>query len=342
MEVKIVRVTNSREMQLFLEVPKLVYGEGKVPPTASSTATWRRFSPLVNTVLQHVTVACFVAWDGERPVGRISASVDALNPRPEEGFWGCFECANDPGVAAALLNAAAAWLREKGKTTMLGPATLNTNEQVGLLVEGFEQGPRDDIPYNPPYYQELVEAAGLEKIHELECYGWRLPDQLPAALEKKARVQGVHIRPVNYRAPAEAAVVREIYNQSMARVWGFIPLTLSDARGFLSGLAGRVPPDLFLLVEVAGEPAGMLLAIPDGATGRLRLAVGGLVPRYQRRGIHWQGLKEFYRRCRRLGYTEGEVSQIAESNSAVKRKIIKPLLGGKVIKIYRVYVRKIN
>lgn len=349
MELKIVRVNNSAAMEAFLEVPSLVYGEGAVPPAASSAATRVRFMPLANPVLQHVRFANFVALDGDRPVGRVTASIDSLNPRPEEGFWGCFECIDSPPAAKALLGAAAEWLRENGKQVMIGPATLNTNEQVGLLIKGFDCELQREIPYNPPYYQNLIEEAGLVKIHDLECFNWELPESLPERLERAEKPPGVVIRSVNYRALfREAKLLQEILNKAFSKMWGFIPMTFNDVWGFLKNAASYVPPDLFIIIEVEGKPAGMLFSIPykkprkDGSGGKIRLAIGGIVPQFQHRGLHWLVLKEFYKRCKKLGFTEGEASQVAESNSAVKRRIIKPVFGGEIVKLYRVYKQDLN
>lgn len=349
MKPKVIRVNNHAGMQAFLAVPSLVYGKGAVPPTADYLTTGMRFTPLVNPLLQHVRFANFVAITDGKPVGRITATIDSLNPRPEEGFWGCFECIDNPEIAEELLDNAAGWLKEQNKTVMIGPATLNTNEQVGLMIKGFEYEPQMEIPYNPPYYQKLVEEAGLVKVHDLECFKWKLPDLLPREIANTEEVPNVVIRPVNYgEMIKEAKIIREINNKAMSEIWGFIPMTLNDARGFLTGLARHVPPNLFLIIEVEGEPAGMFLSIPyqkpnqEGAGGVLRLAIGGVVPKFRHKGVHWQVLKYFHKQCKKLGFTMGEVSQVAESNEIIKRKIIVPVFGGEIIKLFRIYKRDLR
>ncbi|MBF7082227.1 hypothetical protein IT084_04460 [Desulfallas sp. Bu1-1] len=347
MNIEIKRVGNSAGMQAFLAVPYKVYGEKAVPPSAASFMTSARFSPLFNPGLEHIRFANFVAIKEGQPVGRITASIDSLNPRPEEGFFGSFECVDSPEVAGSLLDAAAGWLKKQNKTVMVGPATLNTNQQVGILIEGFDKEMQNELPYNPPYYQNLLEEAGLVKIQDLECFSWKLPETIPHAFEKKGRLENVVIRPVN-PGLRDARLIQEIYNKAFSEMWGFIPMSLGDVQGLMMGAGQHIPRSLFLIIEVDRKPAAMFLSIPykkpkkDGTGGKVRLAVAGIVPEFRKKGLHRQGLGVFYKICRRLGYTEGEASQVAESNDTVKRVIIKPIFGGDVTKIYRVYRRDLT
>src|SRR5690606_11144159 len=86
------------------------------------------------------------------------------------GFFGFFECENDPAVARALLDAASGWLASRGLTTVRGPASFSLNEEVGLLVDGFDGAPMVMMPYNPPWYATLLEANGFVKAKDLLAY----------------------------------------------------------------------------------------------------------------------------------------------------------------------------
>ncbi|NIP83059.1 MAG: hypothetical protein GWM90_29060, partial [Gemmatimonadetes bacterium] len=79
------------------------------------------------------------------------------------GFFGFFDCADDPEAAAALLERAEAWLSERGLTSARGPVSPSLNHEAGLLVDGFDEPPVIMTPWNPPYYGRLVESAGYHK-----------------------------------------------------------------------------------------------------------------------------------------------------------------------------------
>lgn len=339
---EIVRVDSPGLMQAYARVPHLVYTNGRIPPSA---ACMDKFSPL-NPALEHIRLANYVALKNGRPVGRITASVDLLNTRREEGFWGCFECEESPETAGVLLEAAAYWLKKQGCSIMIGPASLNTNEQVGLLIKGFEYAPQPDMPHNPPYYREILEECRLDKTHDLECFNWDLGGATPREIEEAGPVQGLTLRPVNYGlVMREAGIMRDFHNKAMSGLWGHIPITFNDARGFIESLSSRVPPQLFLICEHEGRLAGLLLSIPyrekDG-TWFIRHAIGGIMPQFRRQGIHWHILKESFKQCRRLGLERGEASQVAESNSAVKKSVINPVFGKEAIKVYRVYQQRLT
>ena len=77
---------------------------------------------------------------------------------------------NDQSVADALLGAAREWLRQRGARVIRGPVNPSTNYECGLLVDGFDSSPQVMMPYNPPYYAELLERAGLRKAKDLYAY----------------------------------------------------------------------------------------------------------------------------------------------------------------------------
>ena len=63
----------------------------------------------------------------------------------------------------ALLDAAKAWLRERGMTRIRGPYNLNTNHEFGLLVDPFDDwGDLDCLRV-----RDIAELA--EHVREARC-----------------------------------------------------------------------------------------------------------------------------------------------------------------------------
>jgi GNAT superfamily N-acetyltransferase len=324
---------------------------------------------------QHAEVAFFLAERSGKAVGRIAAVV---NRRYNEfhgdkiGFFGLFECVDDQAVADALLDAASAWLKERGMEVMRGPFNLSTNDELvspGFLIDGFDTPPTFMMGHNPPYYGALMEGAGLTKAKDLVAY-WlphnNPPETLVKGVERAARREGWRIRSVELKHfKAEIARIQEIYNSAWARNWGFVPFTDAEFEKMAKDFRPVVDPDLVVIAETtAGEPIGFLLVLPDLnrairhlPSGRLfpfglvkflwhkrkikvaRLLTLGLKPAYQDLGIGAALYLRAFVVGRDKGYTSAEGSWILEDNHRMRRAMEN--IGAYVYKTYRVYEREL-
>lgn len=237
---------------------------------------------------QHADVAYFLAERGGQVVGRIAAVVNhQYNQFHDDrtGFFGFFESVDDEGVAAALLDAAASWLRARGRDVMRGPMNFSTNDEFsspGVLIEGFDTPPVVMMSHNPPYYGRLMDAAGMVKTKDLVAY-WipdRIPERLHSAMKRLAQRAEITIRPVRMKElKAEVARVQEVYNAAWSRNWGFVPMTEAEFNHMAKEIKPVVEPDFVLLAEKPdGEPVGFLLALPDLNLALKHLPDGKLFP----------------------------------------------------------------
>src|ERR1700722_12404112 len=95
----------------------------------------------INPFFEHADAQFWVATRDGRDVGRISAQIDHLaktDPAAPAGYFGMIAAEDDPVVFQALFATAEAWLKARGRTQALGPFNLSINEEVGLLVDGFD------------------------------------------------------------------------------------------------------------------------------------------------------------------------------------------------------------
>ena len=124
----------------------------------------RRFLDRKNPFFEHAEAEYFLAERDGRAVGRISAQTDERWDEFQggnDGMFGFFECEDDPEAAGLLFDAAADWLRERGRERIVGPMDFTTNDECGLLVEGYDRRPMILQPWHPPYYKELLEGYGM-------------------------------------------------------------------------------------------------------------------------------------------------------------------------------------
>ncbi|HUB07748.1 MAG TPA: N-acetyltransferase [Myxococcales bacterium] len=325
--------------------------------------------PARHPFFHHGHVELFLAKRYGQVVGRIAAIDD---PRYNEfhgtkvGHFGLFECVDDPEVAAALLDAAAAWLRARGLTELDGPIDYSSNYQIGLLVDGFDQDPYVMMPYNPRYYEGLLTGAGLHKVKDLWAFSLDVtkdPDPKVARIADKIRLkEGITVRPVNMKDfDGEVARIKTVYNAAWEKNWGFVPFTDEEFAHLAKDMKAIVKPELLLLAEVKGEPVAFAMTLPDAnrvlkrvggrlfPTGlfkalywgnkidRARLITLGIVEGYRRRGLDAILTLETLRAGRRQGYQTGEISWTLEDNHLINRAI--QSFGGVRSKTYRVYGR---
>ncbi len=158
----------------FIDFPYTFYkGHRYWVPSLRRDAAFT-LNPKKNPFFEHGTMQLFLAEDDTGTVvGRVAGIVNGMHLKKYDdgiGFFGFFECIDDYDTAAALLDAAAAWLRNKGMTGVRGPANPSLNDTAGLLVDGFDRLPALLMPYNLPYYEGLLHRYGFERAMTMWAY----------------------------------------------------------------------------------------------------------------------------------------------------------------------------
>lgn len=353
----------------FLRLPRALYADDPawVPPLRLERRLQiSRRRPF----FAHARAAFWVAYRGPRPVGRISAQVDRLyleRHRDGTGFFGLLEAEDDPEVFAALSAAAEGWLRREGLTRVRGPFDLSINEECGLLVDGFGTPPMIMMRHGRPYYAARLEACRYRPAKDLLAYRLAGAVELPAVMRAAVdRLEGVHVRPLRRRRLAEELrTLREIFEDAWADNWGFVPFTAAEFAELGWALRFIVEDDFVQIAEVDGEPAAMLVLLPNvnelirDLDGRLlpfgwvrllarlrrrrvsggRVALMGVRRRYQRTalglGLACLVIDTARRAAVARGVREVELSWILEDNLGVRRLV--EALGGEPYKRYRIY-----
>jgi GNAT superfamily N-acetyltransferase len=314
-------------------------------------------------------VQTFLAWRGKRACGRIAAIVNEAHMErhgERRGFFGFFESENDPDTAAALLDAARTWLAERDIHCLRGPTNPGMNYSWGTLVEGFDSPPTFLMPYNPPYYGELLEGYGFRKIQDLYAY-WANLDMLPASSAKHGPIAeqivnryNIRVRPMNrsrFREDVEAFL--RIYNRSMANHWAFVPMSEAEVRHMAAGLKYLLVPEMAVAAEIDGQLVGAALCLPDfnprikqidgrlfpfgfirllagkGSIKKVRVLAANVLPEYQLLGVGLVLLRAMVAPGVAHGYQEVEYSWVAESNLLSRGSLEKG--GARRDKTYRVY-----
>ena len=324
-----------------------------------------------NPFFAHAEVAHFLAGRDGRTVGRITAihnrAHNALHG-DRVGFFGFFESIDDPAVAGALLDRASEWVAARGLDRLRGPVSFSTNDEAGLLVDGFETPAALMMPHNPRYYVRLVEGAGFAKVKDLLAYQstrTELPERLAKGAALLAKRRGITVRPLDRRRFAdEVELVKRLYNASWERNWGFVPMTDDEIAFLARQLRPVVVPDLVAFAEAKGETIGVGIALPDLNVALRRNPSGRLLPGIMRVALaarridrlrvfmlaarpDWRGkgvdallYKAIWEAGRRRGFRWAEAGWILEDNHAMRNALQN--MGFEVYKTYRIYERPVQ
>jgi len=330
----------------------------------------RLLDPRRNPFFHHARIRLFVAERAGELVGRIAAIVNELHNQTHHdavGFFGFFESIPDDSVARALVHAAGAWLREQGRTHIRGPVNPSMNDECGLLVEGFDRPPVIMMPYNPPYYAELLQACGFQKAKDLLAY-WLTEQFLSPKLQRGQELVrqrfGIRIRGMDFRNrklfQEDVECIKAIYNQAWEPNWGFVRLTDAEMDALVAGFKQIADPELAIFAFRGEEPIGFALAVPDinqvlrfnrsGSTlgalwhfvtkrhriDTMRILILGILPKYQHIGADAVLYYELGVRGLRKGFRYAEASWVLEDNWAMRNPLEK-MLGAQLYKRYRIY-----
>ncbi|MEG6616036.1 GNAT family N-acetyltransferase [Peptococcaceae bacterium 1198_IL3148] len=342
MSLNVYQVKNQYQFDIFLNMSQTIYYDDPFWPAPPPSETAQQ---LLNIPRKDVNL--YVAVNNNAVIGRVAGMLNNTLADKNTAIFGYFECINDPNAASALMKAVESWANDKGCRYLTGPVCYNTNDSIGILVDGFHLPPQFGMPYNHYYYQTLLEQSGYHKYFDLLAYRWSANHPMPEKLKRIAKgaqkTPGLVLRPFNLHFPKrEAQILVKVHNQTMEGNWGAETLTVSDAIHYLNSYRSFADPDLLLTVIINGEPAGICLTIPNLSAKyhSCRVAVLGVVPKFRTKGIAALLIYETMLRLIKKGYQEAELSLIMENNTMMNR-ILRDTLKFDIIKRFRVYRKEL-
>jgi GNAT superfamily N-acetyltransferase len=366
-------VSGRRDLKRFVKTPFSIHRNHPnwVPPLITERMKFLNRSK--NPYFDHAEVELFIAERDGEPVGRISTQIDARwddYRGGNDGQFGFFETVDDPEVASALLDAGCEWLASRGREKVYGPMDFTTNDETGIMIEGFEHRPVILEPWHPPYYQELIESNGFGKAIDLLMWhlemgklkeGLKFHPAIHEAAQKSLDEHSITIRSMKKSDMAnEIARFHEVYNEAWGDNWGFVPITEDEVEFHAADLKMILDEDWAMIAETSdGEVVGAALTLPDinqvlpKLNGRLlplgwlhflrgkrridvvRILALGVKKKYQHTGVAAALYVRHMQNTDPDGVMAGEAGWILETNEPMNRAL--EGMGGVVNKKFRIY-----
>ena len=220
-------------------------------------------------IFRHLQWQAWVGYRDNIPVARISAQIDQLHldrHEDETGFFGFIECVDDSDAFRQLTALAEDWCRERGMKHMRGPFSFNINQEVGLLVDGFDSPPYIMMTHARPYYGPRLVECGYQKARDMFAYlinaNFQPPPVMASLFERLRRK--VSFRALNRKCvDDELEKIRDVFNDAWSDNWGFVPFTAEEFRAIGREMLMIIPDDFIQIAEMNGEVVAFIVLLPN-------------------------------------------------------------------------------
>lgn len=372
---EVVQVRSKRQMKSFIDFPRDLYRH-EPNYIGELNLTLRRKLSRKNPFLEHSDTALFLArdsWDG-KILGRIAAIYNTRHldiQNDNTGFFGYFDSVDDKEVCDLLFNHTYNWLKARNIHRLIGPTNFSTNNSCGILTDGFSFPNQVEMPYNFPYYKDLLESQGFSKA--IDLYAYHLKDEpclgkysnIMARAESRMEDNGIRIRSIKAKSfDSDINRLREAYNKFNKNNWGFIPLGRKEFSEMAKDLKQIMPYQLAQIVEKDQRLIGYIIAVPDFnqvlkriPNGKLwpsgvfkifkyskkidsaRIMLIGIDDEYRGTGLDLILYKRITMALHKENIYQCEPSYVLETNLAMNSLLIK--IGGTIKKRFRLFQKSI-
>jgi len=272
-DLRISTARTARQLKRWIRFPYSIYpADG--PWVAPPERVLRLRLSADNPLFDHCEAQPLLALDRSGRVrGRVLAHVNhqhLVQHGERVGFFGFFECEDDPAVAQALLDAAADFAAARGCVALRGPFNMTAYQELGIVLEGFGQPQGLAETHTAEHYPALMEAAGLRPckrlstfhntdLASLETESWLEPRHLRLLADAAVGVRTLDMR--RYRR--ELVGFGDLLNDCFRRNWHYLPLSAREVQFEFGGLKQVIHPELTLVAEYHGLPVGFAICMPD-------------------------------------------------------------------------------
>ena len=273
-DVRIAPVANRRSRRDFLDVPRIANRRDPNWVRPLPFVERQRLDERRHPFYGHGHGAFWVAYRDGAPVGRIGALVNDAHlarHRDNAAHFAMLEAVDDPAVFHALLQTAESWALREGLTKIVGPYNLSANEEVGLLVAGFDRPAMVLMGHAQAYCSARLESEGYTKAKDLFaflCTSGTAQPRLQRVVDRAqsaARAAGIRLRSATRRT-FDDDVRRGValYNAAWAENWGFVPMQPREVDLFIiRDLRAILRPECAVLAERDGELVGFIAGVPN-------------------------------------------------------------------------------
>jgi len=376
-KVEIRQVKTKADKLDFLNVPFTVFANDKNWVPQLFLERLEHLDPKKNPYFDHAEASFWIAMKQGKPVGRISAQVCKIHQKqyPQKiGQFGFLDAIDDETVFAELLATASKWLKQRGLISIQGPFSLSINDEMGLLVDGFDTPPSLMMGHAMPYYAQHLEKLGFTKAKDVFAYDYSfITGDFSAAeplINRVKKMSNLSVRTIDKKnLERDLAIIIDIFSDAWSQNWGYVPMTQGEIDALGKNLKLLVKEGYVSIASLDGEPQAMAVTLPNlneairDLNGRLlpfgwlkiiwrimirppksvRLLLMGVRKKYQNTtkgaALAFSMINELRQYHHGRGTQRCEMSWVLEDNTSMRHML--EAMGAKAYKTYRIYEREI-
>lgn len=367
-ELTIKEVTTRKDLRDFIYLPSQIHRNDPswLPPIYNDE--WELYDKSKNKSFQYADAVLYLAYNGNKPVGRIMGIINNRynSIKNEKHGRFCFmECYNDREVFSALIRKVEEWAKSRGMVKMVGPLGFSDKDPQGFQIDGFDQPQILAQVTNYPYMNDLIVNEGYTKEVDLVDYLIKTPSELPPVYTKvfDKVSKSNEFKVVEFHSKKELKPmiipILELMNQTFADIYGFVPLNDKEKKELAARYLPIIDPDFVKVTKFNGNPIGFIIGMPDISNGirkangklfpfgifkilkdlksskKLILLLGGITKPYRGQGVDILMAVKILETCirRKIEYIDSHL--MLETNTRMRAECER--VDGKIIKRFRIY-----
>lgn len=288
MEITIREISGKKALKKYVQFNIDLYKENPyaVPPLIFDEVG--TLSPDKNPAFEFCESVYYMAYDEEKPVGRIAGIINhKVNEKcgKKGARFGFVDFIDNTEVSSALFNAVEKWAREKGMEEIIGPLGFTDMDPEGLLIEGYDQPGTMVAIYNYPYYVNHITRLGYEKDNDWVEFKIYVPEEIPVKhkrisdiVQAKYKLKVLKYNSIKKIVKDYGRKIFELINQAYADLYGYSALSEKQIDYYVKMYVPMVRlENVSLIVNEKEELVGVGIAIPS-MTKALQKAKGKLFP----------------------------------------------------------------
>ena len=314
----------------------------------------------------------FTAHENGVAIGRVVALVHAHSNKKHNLNWayfGYFDCVDRIEVAQLLINHVLKWAKLKGHNELVGNINFTFMQQIGVMVEGFENFPYSDQVYSPDYLPALLNNLGFESFFPMVTSESDI-SKIDMKNFEKEKIKKIENDPdYTFKEVGYFGIKNfmkdgcQVLNEGFEDNPFFTAITFEEFEFQAKDLMLVIDPGLTILSYHKGRPVGVIICIPDlnplihavkSKMGlmfflkfiwfkifntRAVIIFYSVSPEFHGKGINQAILKKVITNLRKKKYKTLGVTWIADVNKSSLRQI--EILSGKVLHRLNLFKKKI-